>query len=229
MGPASNQQTFQVDEMENFECAGKSVSALLDSYEKSTAVIIRLIEETACLVDGAIGNAQAEMILCLRRILTMFAGMRKKDFDDTMEGVLTRIRERGRVVREAIQSLREEESRMVKELRERISGKTTEHFDWKRSEFVNRQRKREMEIARFLMELHLEKTELSAALRRLVAMGNSLRVKDFKTTMSIVKSSQDEKKREAETLLDEFENARDEVLLLWKKMFAAYKNVPRNI
>ena len=118
---------------------------------------------------------------------------------------------------------------MVKELRERISGKTTEHFDWKRSEFVNRQRKREMEIARFLMELHLEKTELSAALRRLVAMGNSLRVKDFKTTMSIVKSSQDEKKREAETLLDEFENARDEVLLLWKKMFAAYKNVPRNI
>lgn len=215
--------------MENLECVRKSVSTLLDSYEKSTAVIAELIEETARLVDGGIGTAQAEMISCLRKNLTMFAGMRKKDFDDTMEGVLTRIRERGRVVREAMQSLREEESRMVKELREMISGKMTDHFDWKRSEFVNRQRKREIEIARFLMELHLEKTELNAALGRLVAMGKCLRVKDFKMTMSIVKNRHDEKIREAETLLDEFENARDEVLLQWKEMFATYKNVPRNI
>ncbi len=215
--------------MENIECVRESVSTLLDSYEESTAVITGLIEETACLVDGGTGTAQAEMILCLRRNLTMFAGMRKKDFDDAMEGVLVRIRERERVVREAIQSLRAEESRMIKELREMISGKTTEHFDQKRREFVKRQRMREMEVARFLRELHLEKTELNAALERLVAMGKRLRVKDFKTTMSIVKNSQDEKIREAETLLDKFENARDEVLLLWKEMFATYKNVPRNI
>ena len=215
--------------MENVECVRKSVGTLLDSYEKSTAVITRLIEETACLVDGAIGNAQAEMILCLRRILTMFAGMRKKDFDETMEGVSVRIRERERVVREAIQSLRAQVCGMVKELREMISGETAEYFDQKRMEFVNRQRMREMEVARLLMVLHLEKTELNVALQRLVAMGRCLRVKDFKVTMSIVKSRQDEKIREAETLLDEFENARDEVLSLWKGMFATYKNVPRNI
>ncbi len=215
--------------MENIECARKSAGTLLDSYEKSTAAITGLIEETACIVAGGTDNAQSEMILCLRRNLTMFAGMRKKDFDDTMEGVLVRVRERERVVREAIQSLRAEESRMVKELREMISGKTTEYFDQKRREFVKRQRMREMEVARFLMELHLEKTELNAALQRLVAMGKCLRVKDFKVTMSIVKSSQDEKIREAETLLDEFENARDTVLLLWKEMFATYKDVPRNI
>lgn len=215
--------------MENIECVRQSVSTLLDSYEKSTAVITGLIEETACLVEGGTGNAQAEMILCLRKNLTMFAGMRKKDFDATMEGVLVRIRERERVVREAIQSLRAGESRMVKELREEISGKTAEYFEQKRRELVKRQRMREMEVARFMMELHLEKTELNAALQRLVAMGKCLMVKDFKVTMSIVKSRQDEKIREAETLLDEFENARDEVLLLWKKMFATYKNVPRNI
>lgn len=215
--------------MENIECERKSVSHLLDSYEKSTAVIAGLIEETAFLVDGGACNAQAEMISCLRRNLTMFAGMRKKDFDATMEGVLVRIRERERVVKEAIQSLRAQVCGMVNELREMIAGKTTEDFDQKRTEFVKRQRMREMEIARFLMELHLEKTELNAALQRLVGMGKSLRVKDFKVTMSIVKSSQDKKIREAETLLDEFENARDEVLLLWEKMFAAYKNVPRNI
>src|SRR3989304_2032948 len=215
--------------MENRECGRKSVGTLLDSYEKSTAVITRLIEETACLVDGGTGNAQAEMILCLRRNLTLFAGMRKKDFDETMEGVSVRIRERERVVREAIQSLRAQVCGMVKELREMISGETAEYFDQKRMEFVNRQRMREMEVARLLMVLHLEKTELNVALQRLVAMGRCLRVKDFKVTMSIVKSRQDEKIREAETLLDEFENARDEVLSLWKGMFATYKNVPRNI
>src|SRR3972149_6212909 len=110
--------------MENIECVRESVSTLLDSYEKSTAVITGLIEETACLVDGGTGIAQAEVILCLRRNLPMFAGMRKKDFEDAMEGVLVSIRERERVVREAIQSLRAEESRMLKELREEISGKT---------------------------------------------------------------------------------------------------------
>ena len=118
---------------------------------------------------------------------------------------------------------------MVNELREEISGKTTEYFDQKRREFVKRQRMRELEVARLLMVLHLEKTELNAALERLVATGKCLRVKDFKVTMSIVKSRQDEKMREAETLLDEFENARDEVMQMWKEMFATYKNVPRNI
>ncbi len=215
--------------MENLECVRKSASTLLDSYEKSTSVITGLIEETACLVEGVTGNAQAEMISCLRRNLTMFAGMRKKDFDETMEGVLVCIRERERVVREAIQSLRAQVCWMVTELREMISGVATEQFDRKRREFVKRQRMSETEIARFLMELHLEKTELNAALHRLVAMGKCLKVKDFKATMSIVKSRQDEKIREAETLLDEFENARDEVMLQWKEMFATYKNVPRNI
>ncbi len=214
--------------MENIECVRKSVGTLLDLYEKSTAVITGLIEETACLVDGGTGNAH-EMTLCLRRNLTMFAGMRKKDFDDAMEGVLVRIREKERVVREAIKSLCAEESSMVKELREMIAGKTTEQFDQKGREFVKCQRMREMEVARLLMELHLEKTELNAALKRLVAMGKCLRVKEFKATMSIVKSRQDEKIREAETLLDEFENARGEVLLLWKEMFATYKNAPLNI
>ncbi len=159
----------------------------------------------------------------------MFAGMRKKDFEDAMEEVLVSIRERERVVREAIQSLRAEESRMLKELREMISGQTTEYFDQKGREFVKCQRMREFEIARFLMELHLEKTELNSALHRLVAVGKCLRVREFKATMSIVKSRQDEKIREAKTLMDEFENARDEVLLQWKEMFATYKNVPRNI
>ena len=229
MVTASNQKTFQVEQMETLECERKSVTHLLDSYEKSTAVITGLIEETACLVDAGTCNAQADMISCLRRNLTMFAGMRKKDFDATMEGVLVRIRERERVVMEGIQSLRAQVCGMVNELREMISGKRTEDFDQKGTELLKRQRKREMEIARFLMELHLEKTELNAALKRLVAMGKCLKVKDFKVTMSIVKSSQDEKIREAETLLDEFENVRDEVLLLWKEMFATYKNVPRNI
>lgn len=207
-------------------------STLLDSYEKSTAVITGLIEETAGIVEGGTGNAQDEMISRLRRNLTMFAGMRKKDFDDTMEGVLARIRERQRVIRGVIQLLRAEEDRIVKELREFISGKTAEYaeyFDQNRGELVKRQRMREMDVARSLMELHLEKTELNAALQRLAAMGKRLRVKDFKATMSIVKSSLDEKIREAETLLVEFENARDEVLLLWKEVFAAYKNVPRDI
>ncbi len=209
--------------MENTECVKRSAGALLDLYEKSTAVITGLIEETACLVEGGAGNAHSEMISCLRRSLAVFAGMRKKDFDATMEGVLAPIRERERVVRESIQSLRSEERGLVNELRGEISGRTAGYSDQRRREFVNRQRKREMEVARLLMELHLEKTELDAALRRLVAAGKSLRVKDFMVTMSIVKSRQDEKIREAETLLDEFKNARGEVLVQWKKMFAAYK------
>ncbi|MBI5345059.1 MAG: hypothetical protein HZB83_06965 [Deltaproteobacteria bacterium] len=209
--------------MENIECVRKSVSTLLDSYEKSTAVITGLIEETACLVEGGTGNAQAEMISCLRRNLTMSAGMRKKDFDDTMEGVLVRIRERERVVREAIQSLRAQVCMMVKELREEISGKTTEHFNQKGREFVSRQRMREMEVARFLMELHIEKTEMNSALKKLISRGKGLKVKDFKAAMSIVKSRQDVKIREAETLLDEFKNARREILSQWRRVFSAYE------
>lgn len=210
-------------------CVKKSAGTLLDLYEKSTAVITGLIEETACLCEGGSGKAQAEMISHLRRSLAMFAGMRKKDFDGTMEWVLTPIRERERDVREAIQSLRSEENSMVHELREMISGKPAEYFDQKRREFINRQRMREMEVARLLMELHLEKAELDAALKRLVAMGKRLRVRDFKVTISVVKSRQDEKIREAEALLDEFENARGEVLVQWKKIFATYKKTSLNM
>lgn len=215
--------------MENSECVRKSAGTLLDSYEKSTELITELIEETAFLVEGGTGNAQAEMILRLRKNLTMLAGMRKKDFDETMEVVLIRVRERNLAVREAIQSLRAEESRMANELREMISGKTAEYFDRKRMEFVKCQRMREMEVARLLMELQLEKAELNAALQRLVALGKCLRVRDFKVAMSLVKSRQDEKIRAAERLLDEFGKTRHEVLLVWKEMFAAYKNVPLNI
>jgi hypothetical protein len=195
-------------------------NSAIEIYRKWIVAVTGYIAEAANLLESH-GNKQLEMISVLRERLARAEGMRRKDFDDLARDMLGSIEEKEREVREALKTLRTEEEGVIDLLRRTLTEGVT-GLESLGKEVMSCRRKREMDLARLLLELDIERSELDAVLKRLISMGEDIRVKDYKASAETLKNKRKERNRRTERLLDEFFNVRREILAGWLRLFPAY-------
>ena len=195
----------------------------IDSYEKRVKLVMVLMREAARRIDGFFGE-QDDMIGQLREGLARSEGLRKKDFDTFMGAILARRKEREEGTQHALDDLWKEEKEMMDALREVF---TDEHADVDlekiKTEILSRHQNREKEITRMMMELHREQEELSTALNGLLAKGERVTVRDFRTMVSTFKIKNGNHGDEIGTVLDQLYTARQAVTSQWQRLFSAYE------
>lgn len=201
----------------------KTSLELIASCEKKAKVVMEFIKGAACLIEEY-RNEQEGMISALKEKLARTSGLRRRDFDDLINGVLARRKEMEKGIKESLESLWMEEGEMVNFLRAVITTEKTDNLEMLKKVRLPLLQKKEGDAAKLLMGLRLEQAELGSALKQLLSKGERVRVRDFKAMVKTVKMRQRERGKGIGRLLDEFDTARVDVMAEWKAVFSAYEN-----
>lgn len=173
------------------------VNNILHSYEARIQSIGSVFDVTHQILQGFQDvlldtrqereNIRAE----LRESLAKNESLRRKDFDNMMQGILLIQEERRQEVRNLLNRYLNEQREMVQALRENLKkfkvslakGEAQRIKGFKEiiKEILAKQDKRKEEITSSLKEFQKEQAMLSKRLKELLAKGKELRIKDFKS------------------------------------------------
>lgn len=198
---------------------------LIASYEKKTRLVMEFINEAAGLA-GECRKEQEEMINALRDGLAGRAGLRKKDFDNLMEGILGQRQSTEKRVRESLESLWKEEGEIIKLLKDVLTTGKTADIETLKNARLPQLQKKEGDAAKLLMGLQVEQAELSIALKQLLSMGEKAggkktgikKLKAFVRTMEVRRK---ERIGGMDGLFDEWARVRLDVITKWNGVFSS--------
>jgi hypothetical protein len=161
----------------------------------------------------------------LRESLTKNESLRRKDFDNMMQGILLTQDEREKEVRNLLNSYLHEQKEMAQDLRENLEGfrdslakgeaQRVKAFQEMIKEILVKQEERKDEVTGRLKEFKKEQKMLASRLKELLSKGEELRIRDFKSMLKEFKARykerlarQEERKKETCQLLGEFKRGR---------------------
>jgi len=196
---------------------------IVSSYQSRISTVAAIIDNTRQLLDD-FKSKRNEMNNQLKETLARQGFLRKKDFDDMMQGILSHQDERERHVKELLKTFFEEQ----KEIAEIIKKSLTEGEKIRADDFKNslkdiqaRQKARENEVSVMLKEFQTEYKEMAESLRSLLNKREAIRISEFKAMLKDIRSRQMERAKEVKTRLDEFSKERQDGLLEWNKLTVA--------
>lgn len=135
---------------------------------------------------------------------------------------------------------KEKREDMSKDLREALARNESlrkKDFDCMMADIVAQQNKREEEVKRILENFRREEEIVGEKLKRLLAKGEEIRIKDFKKMMADIRQEQEKKAKEAgesvagqlqdmrqevHTMLDNFKKERQSVATAWHDMLGLF-------
>ena len=177
------------------------VEDVVSSYEKRIQSIGSVFDvDTARLIFGDSQGSlidtrekRGEINTQLRDILARKEHLRKKDFDNMMQGTLSVQDQREKEVRGLLNTYLNEQKEMAQVLRENLEkfrnslaggevGRVKE-FQAIIKEVLSKQEKRKEEITFKLKDFQKEQQEMAKRLKELLAKGRELRIKDFKSML----------------------------------------------
>jgi hypothetical protein len=172
------------------------VDNIFASYEARSRSIGSLFDTTHQILEGfqsSFFEARKErenINAQLRESLTENESLRRKDFDQMMQGILSVQEDRENHVREELNRYLVEQGEMVHMLgeslaafKDTIAGGESQRIKEFKSliqEIIARQDERKNEVTFKLKEFQKQQQELTRTLRDLLAKGRELRIKDFK-------------------------------------------------
>lgn len=195
---------------------------MVNLYENRIEVVMGLIRETVRLIKDC-SNEQEIMINQLKYTLSKINGLRKKDFDGLMEGILNRRKMLEKEAKEAVEQLWKEEGEKVIVLRNVLLGDGIKNIESVKTNILLKQREAEKGLARILKELQREQEELNVALKRLLSKGELVRIKDVKAMVKAVNVLHREKGNGLDKMLEAFNGVNQEVTSTWERFFSAYE------
>jgi len=186
----------------------------------------------------------------LRENLAKNDSLRRKDFDNMMQGILSTHEEREKEVRNLLDSYLNAQKEMAQALRENLSkvkdalakgeaGRIKE-FQAMIKEILARQEERKEEVTSNLKEFQKEQQEMAKRLKTLLDKGKELRINDLKSMLKEFKvlheeriARQEERREEVCHILGDFKKERTEAAKNWqalqKKMAQRRSKSPKGI
>ncbi len=165
---------------------------VIASYEARVSSVGQIIEATHEMLEAF--RCQREAIKDqLREALARAASLRKRDFDTMIQGILTRQEARERAVKEAMRCYLIEERALAATLKEALTGGEAEQIEtikglWEG--IAAKREDREREVKTLLAAFRREQEEMVLALDALLSNGGSMRVREFKATLTTIQSKQ---------------------------------------
>jgi len=217
------------------------VENILYSYESRLESVETILDTTHQLLKNFQGSfldmrKEREKINAeLRENLAKNESLRKKDFDDMMQGILLTQDEREKEVRNLLNSYINDQKEMAQALRNNLGkfkdslvkgeAERVEKFKALIKEILAKQEKRKKEVISILKEFHKEQEVLASKFKELLSKGRELRTKDLKSMLKEFKTKHNEKfarqverKKEVCHLLGDFKKERAEVAKNWRSM-----------
>lgn len=202
------------------EALNKVIECTINSYEikvKSVTSVIRQAGEK-------IRNCYKEQNLLadkLKEILAKNQNLRKKDFDLMMERIKSRQSFREKEIIQILEDFCQEEEEIVEKFKQILSGKISsplkDFYDLK-DKILNRPMDREKKVSLILKKFHEDHEELTAAIRKLLDKGGSVRIKDFKAMVKAFNIQHQDEIIEVDQMLEEFERVKGEISKQWQKV-----------
>ncbi len=186
-------------EMPLVEDMKNTVEDIISSYEDRVQRIGDIIDTTHQLLRGfqysLFDTKQEREKFCaeLRENLAQNESLRRKDFDNMMQGVLSTQEEREKEVRNLLDSYLNAQKEMAQAIRENLSmakdvlakgeAERIKEFQVMIREILTRQEERKEEVASKLKNIQIEQREIATRLKSLLAKGSRLRIKDLKSML----------------------------------------------
>ncbi len=182
----------------------KTMENVLASYEAGVESLSSMFEASRLLVDNLPDSLledkkeKEKINNRLRDLLAKNGNLRKKDFDNMMDGVLSFQEESGEEVKALTKEYFNEERSAALELRKTLGqfkdalakGEVNKIKDVQSAlkKLFGKQDKRKLEIVSRLKEFKSEQKEIPRQLRELLAKGEDLRIRDFKSMLNKIKA-----------------------------------------
>ncbi|MBI5971582.1 MAG: hypothetical protein HY884_10570 [Deltaproteobacteria bacterium] len=199
-----------------------SPAQLIAAYEKKTRTVKEFMNKAVGLT-GEYRKEQEEMIEEIRDGLAHRDGLRKKDFDSLMEGIVGRRQETEKGIQDALEALWKDEKEIIKALSNVLTTGKTVGIETLKKERLPLLHKKEEGVARLLMRLHLEQAELSIALKQLLSKGENAGIKDLKTFVKAIDVRRKERDDGMDGIFEKWGRVRLDVIAKWHGVFGAYE------
>jgi hypothetical protein len=208
------------------------VDQIVSSYETRIQSIGTLFDATHQVLQGfhdSLLDTREEREKLngeLRENLAKSKSLRRKDFDNSMEGIILTQNEREKEVRNLLNSYLHGQKEMAQDLRENLEGfrdslakgeaQRVKAFQEMIKEILVKQEGRKDEVTGRLNEFKKEQKMLASRLKELLSKGKELRIRDFKSMLKEFKghheerlARQEERKLEVRQLLRERKKGRN--------------------
>jgi hypothetical protein len=169
----------------------------------------------------------------LRESLAKNESLRRKDFDNMMQGILSTQDKREKEVRNLLKTYLNEQKGMARALRENLEkfkdsiakgeAQRVKEFQVMIKEILVKQDERKDKVTSKLKEFQKEQQEMAKRFKGLLAKGRELRIKDLKSMLKEFKvrhreriARKEERREKVHTLLGEFNKERIEVAKNWR-------------
>ena len=180
------------------------------SYQSRISTVATIIDNTHQLLED-FKNNRNEMSNQLKEALAKEESLRKKDFDNMMEDILSHQDEREKQVKELLKTFFEEQKEIAEIIKKSLAeGEKIRIDDFKKmlQDIQARQKTREKEVSMRLEEFQAEYKEITESLRSLLDKREAIRIKEFKEMLKDIRSRQMESRqmelaKEVRTRLDE--------------------------
>jgi hypothetical protein len=209
------------EEMKNF------VKSFVSSYEMRVQSMGAIFDTTHQLLEGFqesfldVKQEREKVSAELREKLAKNESLRRKDFDNMMQGILSTGDEREKEVRNLLRSYLNEQKEMAQVLRERLEKfkdtlvrgevQRVKDFQGMFKEILAKQEKRKEEVTSKLKEFQKDQQEMAKRLKEILAKGRELRIRDLKLMLKEFEAQhkerlarQEERREEVGNLLGEF-------------------------
>lgn len=217
-----------VEDMKNI------VENIISSYETRVQSISSIFDTTHQLLEGFqdsfldMRQEREGLKLELRENLAKVESLRKKDFDNMMQGILSGQDEREKEVKHLLKNYLNEQKKMAYALRDNLSkvkdalakgeaGRIKE-FQEMIKKILGKQDERKEEVTSQLKDFQKEQKVLAERLKELLAKGSQLRIKDLKSMLKEFQiqhkeriARQEERKKEVKTIIGDFRKEKVEV------------------
>ena len=214
---------------------------VVSSYQTRIQSIGTLFDSTGRLLEGfqdglldtreERGKINAE----LRENLAKNESLRKKDFDNMMQDILSAQDQREKQVRSLLKDYLNEQREMANALGEGLDkvknalakgeAQRVKEFHTSITEMLAEQEQRKQEVSSKLKEFQKNQQEMAKRLKGLLAKGRELRIKDLKSMLAEFKiqhkeriARQKERKEEVQNMLGGFNQERTEAAENWQAM-----------
>jgi chromosome segregation ATPase len=217
------------------------VENIISSYEARIESIERIFYTTGQLLEGFqerlldTREEREKVNAELRENLAKNESLRKKDFDNMMQDILSAQDQREKQVKSLLKNYLNEQREMANALGESLGNvkdalskgqaERVREFQTVIKEILAEQDERKEEVTARLNEFQKEQQEMAKRLKRLLAKGRELRIKDLKSMLKELRGQrkerivrQQERKEEVQGLLGDLKKERSEAAKTWRTM-----------
>jgi len=206
--------------MEKTEDFREIIEGTISSYETKVKSVTSLLRQA----KEKIKNYYSEQNLLadkLKETLAKNRNLRKKDFDSMMEKVRNNQSFGEKEIRQILEDFCKEEEEVVAKFKQILSGEISsplkDFYDLKDT-ILNRPMDREKKVSLMLKKFHKDHEELTAAIRKLLEKGGSVKIKHFKALIKAFHIEHQDEITEVDEMLEEFEMVKGEISKQWQKV-----------